>query len=42
MFESDEFRMFPGKKECMSIKINAEKILKIEKTIVSLFKTVVH
>ena len=42
IFESDEFsRMCPGKKDCVSIKINAEKI-KTKKTIVSSFKRVVH
>ena len=43
IFESDEFsRMCPGKKDCVSIKINAEKIKKTKKTIVSSFKRVVH
>ena len=43
IFESDKFsRMCPGKKDCVSIKINAEKIKKTKKTIVSSFKRVVH
>ena len=44
IFESDEFsRTCPGKKGCVSININAEKIKKKKKkTIVSSFKRVVH